>query len=166
LTKRYMKTLLTAVLFCAVTVPARSQGVVLPDFVTVAEGVTSASRSIGIDAAYRMFSLSTFAKTCKESRRPFRLASPNTVVSLRVGEWFSLRRLMIVGLDRTGHVLRPLPIGVEVEDTNPPILNLRTDMISVGRGLLPIRTGRFRFRARTICEGTSADIFMQAVVRP
>ena|ERR1700680_315879 len=160
-----MKALLTAVLFCALTVPAFAQADVLPDFGTVGEGFTSPSRSAGIDAAYRMFSLSTFATTCKESKRPSRLASPNEAVTLRVGEWFPLHRLIIVGVDRTSPVLRPLPIMLEVEATNPPLLNQRTDMISDGR-LLPIRTGRFRFRARTICEGTSAEIFIQAVVRP
>ena len=165
LTKRTMKVLLTAVLFCASRVPAFAQAKVLPGFVTVAEGFTSPSRSGGIDVAYRQFSLPTFAKTCKESGRPFTLTTPNCAVTLRVGEWFPLCRLIIVGADRTGHVLRPLPISLEVEATNSPLLNLQSDMISDGR-LLPIRTGKFRFRARTICEGTSADIFIQAVIRP
>ena len=151
---------LTAVTFCA------AQADVLPGFGTVGEGFTSPNRATGINADYRMFSLSTFDKTCKASKRPFRLASPNQVVTLRVGEWFPLHRLIVVGMDRKGRVLRPLPIMLEVEDQNPPLLNLRTDMISDGRGLLPIRTGRFRFRARTICDGTSADVFIQAVVGP
>ena len=165
LTKRTMKVLLTAVLFCASRVPAFAQAKVLPGFVTVAEGFTSPSRSGGIDVAYRQFSLPTFAKTCKESGRPFTLTTPNCAVTLRVGEWSPLRRLIIVAVDQTGHVLRPLPITIEVEAAKPPLLDLRSDLISDGR-LLPIRTGKFRFRARTICEGTSADIFIQAVIRP
>ena len=165
MTKRTMKVLLTAVLFCASRVPAFAQADLLPGFVTIAEGFTSPNRSSGIDVAYRMFSLSTFAKTCKESGRPFTLTTQNSAVTLRAGEWFPLCRLIIVGADRTGHVLRPLPIYLEVEATNSPLLNLQSDMISDGR-LLPIRTGKFRFRARTICEGTSTDIFIQAVIRP
>jgi hypothetical protein len=164
LAKRTMKVLLTALLFCASRAPAFAQAKVLPGFVTVAEGFTSPNRSSGIDVAYRLFSLPTFAKTCRESDRPFTLTTPNSAaVTLRVGEGFSLRRLIMVGVDRTGRLLRPLPISLEVEATNPPLLNLQSDMISDGR-LLPIRTGKFRFRARTICEGTSADIFIQAVV--
>lgn len=160
-----MKALPAAVLFSALTLPAFAQADVLPGFVTVAEGFTSPNRSSGIDVAYRMFSLPTFAKTCKESQRPFTLTTPNSAVTLHVGEWFPLRRLIIVGADRTGHALRPLPITLEVEATNSPLLDLQSDMISDAR-VMPIRTGRFRFRARTICEGTSADVFIQAVVRP
>src|ERR1017187_3895222 len=43
-----------------------------------------------------------------------------------------------------GHVLRPLPIYLEVVATNSPLLNLQSDMISDGR-LLPIRTASFGF---------------------
>jgi hypothetical protein len=32
-------------------------------------------------------------------------------------------------------------------------------------GVTPTRTGRFRFRARTICPGISADVMIPAVVR-
>jgi hypothetical protein len=160
-----MKVLLTAVLFCASRVPAFAQAELLPGFVTIAEGFTSPNRSSGIDVAYRMFSLPTFAKTCKESGRPFTLTTPNGAVTLRVGEWSPLRRLIIVAVDQTGHVLRPLPITIEVEAAKPPLLNLQSDMISDAR-VMPIRTGKFRFRARTICEGTSTDIFIQAVIRP
>ena len=42
-------------------------------------------------------------------------------MTLHVGEWFPLRRLIIVGADRTGHALRPLPITLEVEATNSPL---------------------------------------------
>jgi hypothetical protein len=154
-----------AVLLCAAALPALPQAAVLPGFGTIAEGFTSPNRSTGIDAAYRMFSLPTFPKICAESERPFKLASVGGTVMLRVGERFSLRRLIIFAVDRTGHVLRPLPIVLEVEGQDPPLFSLKTDMISDGR-LMPIRSGKCRFRARTICEGTSEDVFIQAVVTP
>jgi hypothetical protein len=160
-----LKAFLIAGTFCAAALPARPQADVLPEFGTVGEGFTSPNRTTGINADYRMFSLSNFGETCKTSRSPFRLSSPNRIVTLRIGEWFPFRRLIIVGVDRKGDILPSLPISIEVEQKEPPLLNLRTDMISDGRGLLPIRTGRFRFRARTICDGTSADVFIQAVVR-
>ena len=160
-----VKPLVAAFLFCALTVPVFAQAVVLPDFVTIAQGFTSPTRSSGIDVAYRMLTVPAFGKTCKESERPFRLMSPNEALILNVGEWFPLRRLRIFGVDRTSRILHRLPISLEVEDTNPPLFNLHSDMISDGR-LMPIRAGRFRFRAPTICEGTSADVFIQAVVRP
>jgi hypothetical protein len=81
-----------------------------------------------------------------------------------VGEWFSVRRLIVVGEDRRGNVLHPLPLSVEVETKDPPLLNLSADMISDGR-LMPLRTGAFRFRVRTICDGTSSEVYIEAVVR-
>jgi hypothetical protein len=155
----------TAFVLCGAALPARPQADVLPDFGTVSEGFTSPNRTTGIDAAYRMFSGSNFDKACEGSKVPFRLVSPNRLVTLRVGEWFPLSRFVVVGEDRSGDVLPSLPIMIEVERKEPPLLNLRTDMISTGRGLLSIQTGRFRFRARTICEGTSAKVFIEAVVR-
>jgi hypothetical protein len=86
--KPFIMPFLTAVLFCTAAVPAPPQADVLPGFGTTAEGFTSPNRSTGINAAYRMFSLSTFPKACQESKRPFRLASPDRIVTLRVGEWF------------------------------------------------------------------------------
>jgi hypothetical protein len=159
------KPALVVVLLSAMAVPAFAQGDVLPGFVTVVEGFTSANRTTGIVAAYRMFSLPALAKTCEEAARPFKLVAPNAAVPLHLGERFPLSRLVVVGVDRTGHVLRPVPIMIEVDSTNPLLLNLRTDMISDGH-IWPIATGKFRFRVRTICEGTSADVFIQAVVRP
>lgn len=148
-----------------IVVPMFAQAPVLPSFGNTGEGFTSPNRATGIDAAFRMFSVPTFGETCEESKAPFRLASPLRVVALRVGEWFPLRRLIIVAEDRMGHVLPRVPISIEVEVREPPLINGRSEMISEGR-LLPIRPGKFRFRARTLCSGTSADVFIQAVIKP
>lgn len=159
-----MKAVPIILIFCLKAVPAPAQGVVLKNFGTVGEGLTSSTRIAGIGVAYWMFSAPTFPKVCAESERPFRLASPSRAVALHVGEWFSLRGLIVVGEDRRGNVVHPLPISVEVEAKDPPVLNLRPEMISDGR-LMPLRTGAFRFRARTICDGTSSEVYIEAVIR-
>ncbi|MGE5487333.1 MAG: hypothetical protein ACM3ZB_05890 [bacterium] len=146
------------------TEPAAETGA-RPDFPHVADGFTSPDRSTGITAAYRIFSVPTFGKTCEEAGHPARLMAPKQPVVLHVGKWFDLSRLVVIGVDRKGDVVRPAPIHVEVEKRDPPLLNLRSDMISQGR-LLPIRPGKFRFRARTICSGSSAEAFIEAVIRP
>jgi hypothetical protein len=159
-----MKAVPMILMFSLAAVPALPQGVALKDFATVGEGFTSSTRNVGIDVAYRMFSTPIFPKVCGESERPFRLAAPSGTVALHVGEWFSVRRLIVVGEDRRGNVLHPLPLSVEVETKDPPLLNLSADMISDGR-LMPLRTGAFRFRVRTICDGTSSEVYIEAVVR-
>jgi hypothetical protein len=159
-----MKAVPMIFMFCLGAVPVLSQGLVLKGFSAVGEGFTSLTRNVGIDIAFRMFSTPTFPKVCAESERPFKLTAPNGTVALHVGNWYSLRGLIVVGEDRRGNVLRPLPISVEVETKDPELLNLRSDMISDGR-IMPLRTGAFRFRARTLCDGTSSDVYIEAVVR-
>ncbi len=160
-----MKAALTFLIFCATIVPARPQAIVLKNFVTVGEGLTSRGRRIGIVVSYRMFSTPTLPGICGKSGRPSRLSSATGPLRLRVGEWFPLSRLMVVGEDRAGKLLRPLPISVELEAQDPPLVNLNSEMISDGR-LLPVRAGHFRFRARTLCAGTTADVYIEVVVRP
>ena len=83
---------------------------------------------------------------------------------LRVGEWFDFSSLRIIAVDADGHTLAPVPVRVEVEEVDPPLFSLSNDIIGYG-GVTPTRAGRFKFRARTICLGTSAEVFVPAVVR-
>jgi hypothetical protein len=152
------------VLYSAAAIAVFAQATEKPHFGHVGEGFTSRDRTTGIEAGYRMFTAPTIHKMCAESGKPHRLISTDDSVVLRAGAWFDLRRLIIVGVDQKGSVVRPAPISIEVEDKEPPLLNLQSDMISDGR-LMAIRPGKFQFRARTICEEVSAEVFVEAVVR-
>jgi hypothetical protein len=71
--------------------------------------------------------------------------------------------LQIVAVDARSRALQPVPMSLELEEQHPPLFNLSNEIISSG-GITPNRPGRFRFRARTICPGTSAEVFIPAVV--
>ena len=133
-------------------------------FGTIAEALTSETQQQGIKVGYRMFSLPTFEETCAKSKQPAKLIARKAPVTLYVGEWFSLDRLVILAMDASGQQLDPVPISLEVEGKGPPLLNLQSDMIAEAR-VLPIRAGRFRFRARAICHDISAEVLIQAIVR-
>ena len=82
-----------------------------------------------------------------------------------MGQWFEFSSLHIHAADAAGRTLARVPVFLEVEEVNPPLFSLSNDVIGYG-GITPTRTGRFRFLARTICPGTSAEVTFPAVVRP
>jgi hypothetical protein len=95
------------------------------------------------------------------------LQSIHVPVVLRLGEWFYLDRLVIVARDEVGHSLSRVPLALEVEQTmeraTPPLFSLRNDLLAESR-LRPLRTGGFRFRARTICPEVSVVLEISATV--
>jgi len=111
-----------------------------------------------------MFSAPDFPRVCKDAHRVARLDAPTASVALQVNEWFPLDRLVIIALDKSGQPVGSVPIAIEVEEKAPPLLDLGSDRIADAR-VLPIRAGKFRFRARMICSGTSAQVFINATVR-
>ena len=129
---------------------------------TVAEAWTSGDEQSPIEAAYRMFTASD--GHCATAPSPARLVAKSPVV-LYVGQWFEFSSLHIHAADAAGRTLARVPVFLEVEEVNPPLFSLSNDVIGYG-GITPTRTGRFRFRARTICPGTSAEVTFPAVVRP
>jgi hypothetical protein len=130
---------------------------------TVAEAWTAPNEHSTIDSGYRMFSAPDMGDICARAPSPARLVAKGRVI-LRVGEWFDLSSLRIVAVDAAWHALSPVPIHLDVEAIYPPLFSLSNDVIGHG-GVTPTRPGRFRFRARTICRGTSAEVRVPAVVR-
>jgi len=129
---------------------------------TVAEAWTAPDEQSTIDAGYRMFTASD--DSCAKAPAPARLVAKGPVVVLHVGKWFDFSSLRIIAVDTAGHTLAPVPVQLEIEEIYPPLFSLRNDIIGYG-GTTPTRPGRFKFRVRTICLGTSAEVFVPAVVR-
>ena len=100
---------------------------------------------------------------CAKAPSPARLIAKGTV-TLLAGEWFQFSSLRIVAVDAAGQPLAPVPIMLDLEKVDPRLFAMTNEALSDG-GITPTRTGRFRFRARTICPGTSAEGFVPAVVR-
>ncbi len=134
-----------------------------PEFVTIAEAYTSASKDQEIKVGYRMFSAPEMEDICSGAARPAKLVIQNESLILRVGDWFALDRLVIVAVDADGQPLSPAPIALDVEAMEPPVLNLRSDMIAEVR-VMPVRAGSFRFRARTLCASPAVETLIQAAV--
>jgi len=133
-------------------------------YAIAAEGLTSAGEQRGIKAAYRMWALPDFDAVCAAAPKPSTLDARQPAVALKVGERFPLTRLVIIARDAAGRALAPVPIAIEVEAVDPPLLNLRSDARAEGK-LQVLRRGSFRFRVRTTCEGVSVSTLIPATIK-
>jgi hypothetical protein len=130
---------------------------------TVAQAWTAPNGESTIDSGYRMFTTPDMGDICARAPSPARLVAKGRVM-LRVGQWFNFSSLRITAVDAAGRTLQPVPVDLDVEEVYPPLFSLSNDVIGYG-GVTPTRAGRFKFRARTIYLGTSAEVFVPAVVR-
>lgn len=134
-----------------------------PTYVTIGEAWSGDRRGSPIAVAYRLFTASQLAGMCPGSIAPARLVAEPATALLRVGEWFALDSLAVVAVDASARRLPPVPLRVDVETPEPPMLDLRSDRIAAAR-VRPIRTGQFMFRLRTLCPGAGAEVFVPASV--
>lgn len=109
-----------------------------------------------------MFSVPDMPVRCAQAEKVTRLRATTRTVQLRVGRLFPLSTLKVVALESSGSVVPQVPVAVEVEDVSPSILDFPSDHLQFGP--VPIRPGNFKFRVRTICEGTGAEIMVKAHV--
>ena len=135
-------------------------------FVTVAEGLTSPTITEGIRVAPRMFSAPALVDACRTTTPVDRLeVAPRTLELLR-GSRYSLSSLSVVAVNRSDIAVPGLPIVLEVEDRDPPILQLHADDPDLDEGrMLAVGTGEFRVRVRTICGNPYAETVITGVVR-
>jgi hypothetical protein len=131
-------------------------------FGTVAEAYTSPDAGTGVNAALRLFPVPD--NVCATAPRPAALHAPADSIELQVGQPFPLNRIVIVARDEAGAVVARVPIAIEVERSEPPLVNTQSDAMPENH-LHPVRHGAFRLRARTICLDTPVQVLIPVVVR-
>jgi hypothetical protein len=131
-------------------------------FVHVAEGYASFQQGRGVRVAPRMFSAPD--NVCASAPSPSSLYSPADQAELHVGQPFPIGRLVIEARDETGRLLPGVPIAIEVEAVEPPVLNTQSNAMPENH-LHPVRPGTFRVRVRTICSETPIQVLIPAVIR-
>jgi hypothetical protein len=136
-------------------------------YVRVAEGLTSPSLTETMQVAPRMFGASDLATACQSPRRIARLEAPARTLELRVGERLELNSLRVVAVGDAGAVLTEVPVGIEVEELNPALVQLRSDDPDLNAGrLLSVGSGTVRIRVRTLCTSTPVQLNITARVAP
>lgn len=87
----------------------------------VAEGYSSPDERTGATVAPRMFSVPD--NVCASAPRPASLEPPSAEIDLQVGQPFAITRIVVVARDAAGALLRGVPIAIEIELVDPPLLN-------------------------------------------
>lgn len=134
-------------------------------YVQVAEGLTSSSMNEVMAVAPRMFAAEALVRACQDTRRVARLEAPVRTVELRVGDRLALTALRVVAVSAANVAMPDVPVVIEAEERNPPVVQLRSDDPDLNAGrLLTLERGRFRIRVRTMCTSTAAEMIITAVV--
>ena len=138
-----------------------------PYFVSIAEGLTSATLTEGIRVAPRQFTASQLVEACKDPRVVDRLEVAPEMLEMREDGRYSLNTLSVVAVNGADVAMAGVPVVVEVEEVNPTVVALRSDDPDLNAGRLhAVRAGYFRMRVRTMCGTPHAERIIQGRVSP
>ena len=150
---------------CFLLAPGLS-GCAARHFVQIAEGLTSPTIAEGIRVAPRMFSAPALAAVCQKAVVVKRLEVAPDSLELSRGTPYPLNALAVVAVDGSDVAVPGLPIVLEVDEREPPVLALRSDTSDLNEGrVVPVGAGSFRMRIRTICGNPYAETVIRGVVR-
>jgi hypothetical protein len=135
-----------------------------PRFVHVGEAFTSPTEEIGVRGGWRMTTVPFLEDYCPSLPKPAKLVVTRPI-NLTRQVWFPYSSLVVLALDESGRLIPDVPISMDVEEKQPPLLALRADLLGEDR-VLPIAAGNFRFRFRTICGDRAVSVIATATVRP
>ncbi len=122
------------------------------EFMAIGEGFTSEDFSKGINVAHRAISAPDTRKLCASSPAPSQLLAREDHIEVTVGEPFSLGDLNIVAIDSEGRILKPIPIGVDI-DANRDVVDDWDFQADARKGLRALRPGTFRLLIYPYCNG-------------
>ncbi len=136
-------------------------------FVSVAEGLTSATLTEGIRVAPRMFAASQLVEACNTPRGVERLEVAPSRLEMTPDGRYALNTLSVVAVNAAAAAIPDVPIALEAEEITPPVIGLRSDDPDLNAGRLhAVRAGRFRMRIRTLCGGPQVEAIIRGRVSP
>ena len=138
-----------------------------PSFVQVAEGLSSATLTDGIRVAPRMFTATQLVEACRDPLVVERIEVAPDPLEMREGGQYALNSLSVVAVSPADVAMAGVPIVLEAEDANPPIVGLRSDDPDLNAGRLrALRAGMFQMRVRTICGTPHVETVIRGLVSP
>jgi hypothetical protein len=136
-----------------------------PAFIRVAEALASPNMNEGLRVAVPRLQPEVVRQGCRVLPRVTRLETPSLNLQMQIGDPFALSGLTVVAIDDAGVIVAGVPLAIEAEDRNPPVLELRSADPDLGRGTLrPMNTGEFRLRIYTLCGVPGAEAVMSVKV--
>ena len=136
-------------------------------FVSIAEGLTSATFTEGIRVAPRGFTSAQLVEACRDPRVVDRLEVAPDQLEMREDGRYALNSISVVAVNGAEVAIAGVPIVIEAEEVSPAVVVLRSDDpdLNVGR-LHAVRAGYFRMRFRTMCGTPHAEKVILGRVSP
>lgn len=132
-------------------------------YVQIAEGLSSPSITEGIRVAPRMFSAPQLVEACRTAVPVSRLKVEPSELILTAGNLYQLSSITVVAVNAADIAVPAVPIVLEAEDTNPPVLRLRSDDPDLDEGRIRVvGPGKFRMRIRTTCGLPQIETIVEA----
>jgi hypothetical protein len=129
------------------------------DYGTIGEGYSAHDLSQGINVAWRMFTIRDIEAVCATVAKPSRLITKKKEYVITVSDIFSFNDLAVVAVDTAGKPLKPIPIIMEMSETNNTTEKDTKELIDIekykanggGANVRALRPGTFHIRIRTLC---------------
>lgn len=135
-------------------------------YVRIAEALSSPSLNEGIVVAPRMFTAPQLMKACQDVIPMARLRVVPATLQLTRGVRYTLSSLSVVAVNAADVEVPGVPLTIEAEDSEPPVLVLRSDDPDLDAGRLhALAPGRFRMRVRTICGVRPVEAVIDGIVQ-
>ena len=134
-------------------------------YIRVAEALSSPSLTEGLTVVPRMFTAPQLVTVCRDAAPVARLRVSPATVQLTRGVRYALGSLSVVAVDAADVAVPGTPLTLEAEETEPPVLVLRSDDPDLDAGRLhALAPGRFRMRVRTICGFRPVEAVIDGIV--
>jgi hypothetical protein len=138
-----------------------------PYFVRVADALTSPTLTEPMRVAPRLFSAFQLTEACREPVRVARLEAPARDLDLRVGDRLALSTLRVVAVNDANVAVAGVPVTIEAEERNPPVVVLRSDDPDLDQGRLHlVNAGTLRVRVRTVCAAVNQELTITGQILP
>ncbi len=134
-------------------------------FVTFAEGVTTGSDSEDPIIGWRAFTAPEI-KDLRTRMQLYSLVVHPSRIQIRVGEIFSLQKLIITALDSSGKPVRRVSFSVSYEEFEPTVIETQKENAQLIKGLRP---GKVDLRITSMIpssDGKNPTTFISLYVRP
>ncbi len=134
-------------------------------FVTFAEGFTAGSDSEDPIIGWQAFTAPEI-KDLRTRMQVYSLVVHPSRIQIRVGEIFSLQKLIITALDSSGKIVRRVPFSLAYEKLEPDIIETQKEKTQLINGLRP---GEVDLRITSMIprsDGRNSTAFISLYVQP
>jgi len=144
----------------------RTQADLGREYFQIGDALSSAGPDKTIEYGVRLFSGDSRERACRlaQADAVAKLVAVTSPLTLGVHTAFWPGHLIVLAYDASGALLPKVPLGVELSAA-ADVIDRRPHVAPDGI-LVPLRPAPIRFRLRTICGGSEAEVVLAADIQP